>query len=158
EGYLAMRICYDHSEVQLAQGRLGAAKRSYQRALKIATEAGQQPPPAGMAHVGLAEVLYERNELAAAHEHAMQGATLCRQLALPQPLARSRAMLARIRQAQGDAAGALEAVGQAERVTLSPQLAAMYNPVPTWRARLLLAIGEAAAAARWASGRGLRAD
>src|SRR5215831_14542953 len=157
EGYLAMRICYDHSEVQLAQGRLGAAQRSYQRALKIASEAGQQAPPAGMALVGLAEVLYERNELAAAYEHATQGVTLCRQLAFAQPLARGLAMVARIRQAQGDTAGALEAIGQAERVKLSPQLAAMYNPVPTWHARLLLALGEAATAARWASERGLRA-
>src|SRR5215471_9192012 len=132
EGYLAMRVCYDHSDVQLAQGRLGAAQRSYQRALEIASEAGEQPPPAGMAHVGLAEVLYERNELAAAHEHAMQGAALCRQLAFTEPLARALAMLARIRRAQGDTAGALEAIGQAEQVKLSPQLAAMYNPVPAW--------------------------
>jgi LuxR family maltose regulon positive regulatory protein len=158
EGYLAMRVCYDHSEVLLAQGRLAAAHRTYQRALEIAGEAGQQPPPSGMAHAGLAEVLYERNELAAAHGHAAQAAALCRQLAFTQPLARSLAMLARIRQAQGDTAGALEAIGQAERVTLSPQLAAMYNPVPAWRARMLLATGEAAAAARWASERGLRAD
>src|SRR5215472_2775268 len=157
EGYLAMRVCYDHSEVQLAQGRLGAALRTYQRGLEMASEAGQQPPPAGMAHVGLAEVLYERNELAAAHQHATQGTALCRQLAFTQPLARGLAMLARIRQAQGDTAGALEAIGQAERVNLSPQLAAMYNPVPAWQARLLLAVGEAAAAASWASGRGLRA-
>src|SRR5499427_9265913 len=158
EGYLAMRVCYDHSEVQLAQGRLGAALRTYQRGLEMASEAGQQPPPAGMAHVGLAEVLYERNELAAAHQHATQGTALCCQLAFTQPLARGLAMLARIRQAQGDTAGALDAIGQAERVGLSPQLAAMYNPVPAWRARLLLALGEAAAAARWASERGLRAD
>ena len=158
EGYLAGRVCYDHGEVQLAQGRLSAAQRTYQQGVEIASEAGQQPPPVGMALVGLAEVLYERNELAAAHEHAMQGAALCRQLAFTQPLARSLAMLARIRQAQGDTAGALEAIGQAERVHLSPQLAALYNPVPAWRARLLLASGEAAAAARWVSGRGLRAS
>jgi LuxR family transcriptional regulator, maltose regulon positive regulatory protein len=157
EGYLAMRVCYDHSEVQLAQGRLGAAQRSYQRALKIASEAGQQAPPAGMALVGLAEVLYERNELAAAYEHATQGIALCRQLAFAQPLARGLAMVARIRQAQGDTAGALEAIGQAERVNVSPQMVALYNPVPAWRAGLLLALGETAAASRWASGRGLRA-
>jgi LuxR family maltose regulon positive regulatory protein len=158
EGYLAMRVCYDHGEVQRAQGRLGAVQRTYQRGLEIASEAGQQLPPAGMAHVGLAEVLYERGELAAAHEHATRGVALCRHLAFIQPLATGYAMLARIRWAQGDAAGALEAIGQAERVKLSPQVVALYNPVPAWRARLLLARGEAAAAASWASGRGLRAD
>jgi LuxR family maltose regulon positive regulatory protein len=40
-------------------------------------------------------------------------------------------------------------------VGLSPQIAALHNPVPAWRARLLLARGEVAAAARWASQRGL---
>src|SRR5262252_7998327 len=148
EGYLAMRVCYDHSEVQLAQGRLTAALRSYRRSLEIATEAGQQPPPAGMAHVGLAEVLYERNELAAAHQHATQGTALCCQLAFTQPLARGLAMLARIRQAQGDTAGALDAIGQAERVELSPQVTPLLNPVPAWRARLLLARGEVTAVAQ----------
>src|SRR5262249_58173173 len=58
---------------------------------------------------------------------------------------------------QGDAAGALDAIGQAERVGLSPQVAALHSRVPAWRARLLVALGEAAAAARWASERGLRA-
>jgi len=155
EGYLAMRVCYDLGQVQRAQGRLGAALRTYQQGLEAASEAGHQLPPAGMAHVGMAEVLYEWDELAAAHEHATEGVALCRQLAFTQPLATGLGMLARIRQAQGDKAGALDAIGQAERVELSPQVAALLNPVPAWRARLLLARGEATAAARWASERGL---
>jgi LuxR family maltose regulon positive regulatory protein len=157
EGYLAMRVCYDRGEVQRAQGRLDEVQRTYQRGLEVASEFGQRPPPAGMAYVGLAEVLYERNELAAAHEHASQGVALCRHLAFTQPLATGHAMLARIRWAQGDEAGALEAIGQAERVTLSPQVVALLNPVPSWRVRLLLARGEVAAAARWAGERGLGA-
>ena len=153
EGYLAMRVCYDLGQVQRALGRLGAAQRTHQRGLEIASEAGQQPPPAGMAHVGLAETLYEMNELPAAHEHATRGVALCRQLAYTQPLATGLAILARILWAQGDAAGALDAIGQAERVTLSPQVAALHNPVPAWRARLLVARGQAAVAARWAGER-----
>src|SRR5215472_8473865 len=158
EGYLAMRVCYDHGEVQRAQGQLGAVQRTCQRGLEIASKFGQQPPPAGMAHVGLAEALYERGELAAAHEHATLGVALCRHLAFIQPLATGYAILARIRWAQGDETGALEAIGQAERVKLSPQMVALYNPVPAWRARLLLARGEVAAAARWAGERGLGSD
>src|SRR5215831_3725820 len=158
EGYLAMRVFYDHGEVQRAQGRLSAVRGTYQRALEIASGFGPQPPPAGMAHVGLAEVLYERGELAAAHEHAIQGVALCRHLAFIQPLATGYAILARIRWAQGDETGALEAIGQAERVKLSPQMVALYDPVPAWRARLLLARGEVAAAARWAGERGLGAE
>ena len=157
EGYLAKRVCYHLGQVQHAQGRLGTALRTYRQGL-IVGKADQPPSFAGMAHVGVAEVLYERDELADAHEHAARGITLCRQLGYTQQLATGLALLARIRQAQGDAAGALDAIGQAERVTLSPQIAALHNPVPAWRARLLLASGEVSAAARWASGRGLEAD
>jgi LuxR family transcriptional regulator, maltose regulon positive regulatory protein len=157
EGYLAMRVCYDLGQVQRTQGRLGAALATYQQALEVAGEAGRQQPHVGMAHVGLAEVRYERGELDAALEHATQGVALCRHLAYTQPLATGLTMLARIRQAQGDPAGAMDALGQAERVELSQQIVALLNPVPTWRARLLLANDEVAATARWANGRGLGA-
>jgi ATP/maltotriose-dependent transcriptional regulator MalT len=158
ESYFTVRAGYDLGQVQRAQGRLGAALRTYRQGLEAASEAGQQLPTAGMAHVGLAEVLCEQNDLAAAHDHATRGVALCRPLAYTQPLATGLALLARIRQAQGDAAGALEAIGEAGRVELSPQLASLHNPVPAWRARLLLSNGEVAAAARWASGRGLGPD
>src|SRR5262249_15723270 len=143
EGFPAMRVCYELGQVQHAQGCLGAALHTYQQRLQAAGGAGQQLPFAGMAPVGVAEGVYERDELPAAHENAARGVALCGQLAYTQPLATGLALLARIRQAQGDTAGALEAIGQAERVGLSPQLAAMYNPVPAWRVRLLLALGEA---------------
>src|SRR5215472_6375506 len=158
EGYLAIRVAYELGRVQRAQGRLGAALRTYERALGIASEAGRAPPPAGIAHVGLAEVLYERGELAAAHDHATEGVALCRQLACAAPLAIGLAVLARIRQAHGDPAGALDAIGRAERVQPSPQVVSLLNPVPVGRARLLLAAGQVAEAARWASRRGLGAD
>jgi LuxR family transcriptional regulator, maltose regulon positive regulatory protein len=156
EGFMAMLVGYDLGQVQRAQGRLGAALASYQRWLEPAGQAGHQPPHAGMAHVGVAEVLYERDELDAAHTHATQAVALCRQLAFTQPLVSGLGVLARIRQAQGDAASALEAIGQAQRVGLSPQVVALLNPVPVWRARLWLARGEVAEAARWVEGRGLR--
>jgi ATP/maltotriose-dependent transcriptional regulator MalT len=158
EGYLAMRVGYDLGQVQRAQGRLGAALASYQQWLEGGGEVDRQLPHLGMAHVGLAEVLYERDELDVAGEHATRGVALCRQLAFTQPLATGLGLLARIWQAQGDAAGALEAIGQAERVELSPQVVSLLNPVPVWRARLLLARGEVAEAARWAERRGLGTD
>ena len=156
EGFMAMLVGYDLGQVQRAQGRLGAALASYQRWLEPAGQAGHQPPHAGMAHVGVAEVLYERDELDGARRHATQAVALCRQLAFTQPLVSGLGVLARIRQAQGDAAGALEAIGQAQRVGLSPQVVALLNPVPVWRARLWLARGEVAEAARWVDERGLR--
>jgi LuxR family transcriptional regulator, maltose regulon positive regulatory protein len=158
EGYLAMRVGYDLAKVQHSQGRLGAALASLRQGLETAGKTGPGPAHVGMAHVGLAEVLYERDELDAAREHASQSVALCQRLAFTQPLATGLGMLARIRQALGDPAGALEAIGQAERVELSPQVVTLLNPVPVWRARLLLAAGEVAEAAGWAEGRGLQAD
>src|SRR5215510_3101791 len=110
ERHLAMRVGYELGRVQRAQGRLGAALRTYEQELEIASKVGRAPPPAGTAHVGLAEVLYERGELPAAHDHATEGIALCRQLAYAAPVAIGLAVLARIRQAQGDPAGALDVI------------------------------------------------
>jgi LuxR family maltose regulon positive regulatory protein len=105
--------------------------------------------------VGLAQVLYERDELTAALDHATRGITLCQRLTFTQSLATGLAVLARIRQARGDAAAALEAMGEAGQVELSPQVVALLNPVPSQRALLLLAQGDVSAAAQWAKTAGL---
>jgi len=158
EGYLATRVCHDLGQVQRAQGKLDAALATYRQALETAGEVSSQPPHLGIAHVGLAEVLYERDELAAALDHATRGVTLCRQLAFTPPLAAGLAILARIRQAHGDAAAAMAAMGEAGQVELSPQVVALLNPVPSQRARLLLAQGEVTAASQWAKAAGLSPD
>jgi hypothetical protein len=78
-GFLAMRVCYVLGQVQRARGNLGAAAATYRHALDAAGENSQRVHT-GMAHVGLAQVLYERKELDAALDHASRGITLCRQL------------------------------------------------------------------------------
>jgi LuxR family maltose regulon positive regulatory protein len=156
-GFLTTRVCYDLGEVQRAQGNLDAAQATYRQPLDTVGESSQTAY-AGVAHVGLAQVLYERNELAAALDHATRGVTLCRQLAFTLPLATGLAVVAWIRHAQGDAAGALEAMGEAERTGLSPQVVTLLNPVPSQRARLLLAQGDVHAAARWTTALGLSPD
>jgi LuxR family maltose regulon positive regulatory protein len=148
----------DLGQVQHARGHLGAALRTYQNALGIASEAGRPLPPAGIAHVGMAEIRYERGELDAALDHATQAAALSRQLGWTRQLAAGLAILAWVRQAQGDWAGALAAIGEAERIQLSPAVVGLLNPLPAVRARLALAHGEVAEAARWVQQRGLGAD
>ena len=149
---------YDHlGHAQRAQGHLGAARATYQEALEaVAGEPGQPVmPAAGIAHVGLAEVAYERDELDAAFEHATQGVALARQLGWTLPLVAGLSILARIRQAQGDPAAALEAVREAEQVQLSEAMVGLLNPMPALRARLALGNGQVEAAARWVQQRGL---
>ena len=149
--------CYELGQVQRAQGRLDAAVRTCQQALEVTAAPGRPPlPAAGPAYVGLAEVAYQRNELDTALRHVTEGIALCRQFVYTAPLAAGLATLAWIRQATGDPAGALEAIGEAEQAAPGP--AGLLNPVPAQRARLLLAQGDLAAAARWTEERGLGAD
>jgi LuxR family maltose regulon positive regulatory protein len=107
--------------------------------------------------VGLAEVAYQQGELEVARGHLTEGIPLCRQLIYPQPLAAGLAVLAWIRQAADDHAGALEAMEEAERAGPVPGVTSLLNPVPAQRARLLLAQGDIAATAAWTEERGLEA-
>jgi LuxR family maltose regulon positive regulatory protein len=143
-------------QVQRAQGRLDAAVRTCQQALEATAGPGPTPlPAAGPAYVGLGEVAYQRNELDTALQHVTEGIALCRRFVYTASLATGLATLAWIRQATGDPAGALEAMGEAELAAPGP--ASLLNPVPAQRARLLLAQGDIAAAAAWAKQRGLGA-
>jgi LuxR family maltose regulon positive regulatory protein len=152
-------VMLDHlGQVQRAQGRLDAALATYQRTLAItAPPGGPAMPGAGAAHVGLAEVAYQRNELDTALRHLTEGIPLCRQFVYTPPLASGLATLAWIRQAQGDHRGALEAIEEASQAAPGPGVTALLNPVPVQRARLLLARGDVAAAALWTRERGLGA-
>ena len=149
----------DLGQVQRAQGRLDTAAGTYRQALEDAAATGRTAlPAAGIAYVGLAEVAYQRNELDTALRHVSEGIGACRQMNFTQPLATGLATLAWIRQAQGDAAGAREAMEEAGQAAPGPGVAGLLNPVPAQRARLQLAQGEVAAAARWAQQRGLGPD
>ena len=150
---------YRLGQVQRAQGRLDAALGIYRQALDITAPPGRPAlPAAGIGYVGLAEVAYQRNELEAALRHVTEGIALCRQFHYTPPLATGLAALAWIRQAQGDAAGAREAMEEAGQAGPDPGVPGLLNPVPAQRARLQLAQGDVAAAARWAQQRGLGPD
>ena len=148
---------YSLAQVQRGRGRLNAAARTSERALDV-TEVPGRPvqPAAGLGHIGLAEVAYQRDELDSALRHANEGIALCRQWVYVLPLASGLVTLAWVRQSTGDPAGAMAAMREAGQV--EPGAAGLLNPVPAQRARLLLAQGEAEAAARWAEESGLEPD
>ena len=155
---LAAWMCYDLGRVRRAQGRLDSAHAAYQLALEITAPPGRAAmPSAGIGYVGMAEVAYQRNELDAAHRLVTEGIPLCRQLNWSQPLAAGLVTLAWIRQANGDAGGAQEAMAEAERIAPDPAMTGLFNPIPVQRARLLLAQDHLAAAARWTQESGLAA-
>jgi LuxR family transcriptional regulator, maltose regulon positive regulatory protein len=146
-------------QVQQAQGRLGAALGTYREARRVVVEPGRAAAPlTGIAHVGMAEVAYRRGELDAALRYATEGIGLCRQFAYTIPLLAGLAVVAWIRQGQGDRAGALLAIGEAEQVQLGAAVVGLLNPVPALQARLALTNGEIDDAARWVQTLGLAAE
>jgi LuxR family transcriptional regulator, maltose regulon positive regulatory protein len=146
-------------QVQQAQGRLGAALGTYQAASKVAEEPGSPASPlTGIAHVGMAEVVYQRGELDSALRYATEGIGLCRQFAYTIPLLAGLAVVARIQQGRGERAGALDAIGEAEQVQLGSAVVGLLNPVPALQARLALTNGEIDDAARWVQTHNLAAE
>jgi LuxR family maltose regulon positive regulatory protein len=142
--------------IQRAQGRLEAALRTYQEGLAFASHARPGVMlSAAAAHVGIAEVFYQRNQLEQALQHANEGISLGRQLTSTQSLAAGLAILAWIQQARGDSAGAREAMQEAYQVISNLEIIALHNQVPAERAHLLLAQGDVPEAIRWVEERGL---
>ena len=138
----------------LVQGRLGAARRTFEAGLDLG--AGRLRGTADM-HVGLAGVLLERDDLAGAAEHLAAAERLGEHKGLPQNPYRSRVVLARLREVEGDLDAALALLVEAERVydgDYSPNV----QPVPAVRARLHLRRGELDLAAAWAVEQRLDAD
>jgi LuxR family transcriptional regulator, maltose regulon positive regulatory protein len=146
-------------EVQRAQGHLDAARDSYARLVAFVEAPGRPwSPVAGYGYIGLAEIAYQRDQLDDALRYVTEGIARCRQLSENEALASGLVTLAWIRQAHGDGSGAAAAIEEAVRVAPSPSVASLLNPVPTQRARLLLAQGDVAAAAAWAAARDLSPD
>jgi len=145
------------ADILIVQGRLGEAMSTYRRGLEVA--AGQAPLVLrGVAdmHVGMSELLRERNDLDAAQQHLQTSTELGEHAGLPQNPYRSRVALSRIRQAQGDLAGAEDLLDEAQRVytgDYSPDV----RPVAALRARVQLAQGRIDAALAWAHDRHLSA-
>jgi LuxR family maltose regulon positive regulatory protein len=146
------------ADLRVAQGRLRDAMSYYERGLQLATE---EPAAAlrGAAdiHVGMAELFRERNELDSARRNLSISHELGDLAGLPQNRYRWRVGMARLRQIDGDDAGALELLAQAERVyttDYSPEV----RPIPAVRARMWLTQGRLDDALAWVRERGLSAD
>ena len=146
------------ADIWLAQGRLGEAMRTYEQALQRAPEQGG-PVLRGTAdmYVGMSEVDRERDNLHAATRHLLTSQELGEHLGLPQNQYRWRVAMARIRQAEGDLAGALELLNQAERLYVSDMFPNV-RPVAALKARVWIAQGSLGEALGWAHEQGLSTD
>lgn len=144
------------ADIQIAQGRLRDARRTFESALKHTTGYAALRGTADM-HVGLSELRLESNELDDAARHLQTSLELGEHAGLPQHPYRWRAAMARLRHARGDLDGALELLGEAEAV-YNTDFSPAIQPIAAVKARVQLAQGDVASARSWAADRDLTAD
>ena len=150
--------CFALGQVQAGLGKLSAALRTNRESLRLATEGGRISAfHAAEAHIGIAQVLYQRDALDEALRHANTGIDLCRhatEFGLP---AIGLLTLAWIRRAVGEEDAALEAADEACRIRPNRPagFVTLWSPAEAERARLLLAVGRMHDAERWAEEWGL---
>ena len=145
------------ADIRIAQGRLREAMSIYERGLQLAiAQGGHFLRGAADMHVGMSELYLECNELDTAAEHLLKSKELGDLNGLPKNPYRWRVAMARIRQAQGDLAGAVELLDEAEplyNADFSPNV----RPVAALRTRIWIAQGKLDKALDWARQQGLSA-
>jgi LuxR family maltose regulon positive regulatory protein len=137
--------------VEEEMGHLHAAAAIHTRSVeRLSGPSGHRLPGAGYPLIGLASLAYEWNRLEEAERLVGEGMALGRDGEVFDVLYNAHTLLASIRQARGDPAGALEAVAAAERLTAEARLSAVSASTVGLKIAILLAQGETIAAAHWA--------
>jgi LuxR family maltose regulon positive regulatory protein len=135
--------------VQEADNELHPAAETYRRVLQMA---GDQPLQiVHEAHLGLARVLYEWNDLEAAERHGRQSLQLARQYEHGiDRFVVCEVFLSRLQLAQGDLAGAAAQLAQAEQAAREQNFVHRIPEVAAQQVVMLLRQGQHAAAAELA--------
>lgn len=105
-------------------------------------------------YVGISELHRERNDLPAALHDLQRSQDLGQHAGLPQNRYRWCVAMARVRQAQGDLAGELDLLDEAERLYIS-DFFPNVRPISAMKARVWIAQGRLGGALSWASEQGL---
>ncbi|MGZ4129001.1 MAG: helix-turn-helix transcriptional regulator, partial [Actinomycetota bacterium] len=129
------------ADIRVAQGRLRDAQRLYEQGLQLVADHGAGPlrGTADM-HVGLAEILRERDDRAAAAEELRRAEEL-ELFGTRQYPYRSRAVRAGLLLADGDTAGCLALLEEAERV-YDTDFSPAVRPIGARRARAYVRQGD----------------
>jgi LuxR family maltose regulon positive regulatory protein len=133
--------------MQELENHLYRAAETYRRALQLSSD--QPQPIVADAHLGLARICYEWNDLAAAENHGQQGLLLARQYdRVIDQFIICEVFLARVKLAQGDVNGAAALLTQTERATRQQNFVLRMPEVAAAQVQTLLRQGDVAAAAR----------
>jgi LuxR family maltose regulon positive regulatory protein len=132
-----------HARVRAEQGRLREADEAFRRALRLLTEEGfELSPAAGIVHIGMADLRYERDDLDGAERELERGMELAERTGDVSTLVWAYLTLSRNKRARGDEGGALEKARQAERVARDSGADLQIAITLAWMTRLLLGRGD----------------
>jgi LuxR family maltose regulon positive regulatory protein len=146
------------ADIRIAQGRLGDAMRTYEQALELASrQDGLVLRGTADMYVGMSELACERDDVPTATRLLLRSQELGEHTGLPQNRYRWRVAMARIRESEGDVAGALDLLNEAERLYIS-DFFPNVRPVPALRARVWVAHGPLGEALGWVREQGLSAE
>ncbi len=135
-------------QLQEANNQLSLASETYRRALQLAGDPPQRM--ASEAHLGLARVYYQWNDLDTAQQHGQQCAQLTRQMESVSTSASYAVFLARLKLAQGDVSGAIAVLDEAEEFVRRHNFVFMMPEIAAAQVITMLHQGNLAAAAHLA--------
>ena len=139
--------------IQEAENQLSLAAQTYRRVLHLV---GEPPlPVACEAHLGLARIFYEWNDLDEAEQHAQQSVPLARQIENNDRCVACEVVLARLKLAQGDVASAAALLAEAGQLARQHHFVYQIPEVAAAQVLTLLRQGHLAAAAHLAHLHGL---
>jgi LuxR family maltose regulon positive regulatory protein len=134
--------------LQEAENELYLAAQTYRRVLQLA---GDPPQPAAYeAHLGLARICYQWNDVDAAQQHGQQSVQLAREFENTDRCTACEVFLARLKLAQGDVAGAAAILAEADQFVRQHNFVYRMPEVAAAQVLTLLRQGNLAAAAHLA--------
>lgn len=145
------------AQLQKEQGHLHKAAETYKKSLHYALEGkGRQLPAAGLLSIGLSEILFEWNELDAASSLLMNGLEIGALSHATEVLLAGSLALARLKHAQGDRPGILDALKSVEGLLPQVTQPALLSETRARLVHLHLMQNDTASAIRWVQEYGVK--
>ena len=147
-GYLA--------EIIVAQGHLREAERTYKQSIQLASTHNQVCHVTANLYLGLGLLYHEQGDQQSAALHLHKSGELGEQALMDWPY-RWRLAQARLKEAEGDLATALDLLNEAKRLYVRTPVPD-FHPIVALKARVYLRQGRLSEALDWARERGLSVD
>jgi len=152
--YMMMDSVVNLARMQMWRGQLRAAAQTCRQALRFAEErasaTGHTLFDAGFPHIRLGEIMREWNELDSAEQFILKGIELGKAGGNLDIVMTGYRFLSRVKQSQGDGAGAWAAMKAFEEIAISFNVPIMFFGAVARKARLSLAQGDLAPVEEWA--------